>query len=64
MFIITMQYALGIPPNLSGTNIDYVFILRENIVADRKRLYEQFAGMLPILRYFAKLINVQKIMNV
>ena len=28
MFIITMQYALGIPPNLR-TNIDYVFILRE-----------------------------------
>ena len=27
LFIITMQYALGIPPNLR-TNIDYVFILR------------------------------------
>ena len=34
MFIITMQYALGIPPNLR-TNIDYVFLLRENIVANR-----------------------------
>ena len=31
-FIITMQYALGIPPNLR-TNIDYVFILRENNIA-------------------------------
>jgi hypothetical protein len=28
MLIITMQYPLGIPPNLR-TNIDYVFILRE-----------------------------------
>ncbi len=44
MFIITMQYALGIPPNLR-TNIDYVFILRENIHANRKRLFEQYAGM-------------------
>ena len=44
MFIITMQYALGIPPNLR-TNIDYVFLLRENIVRNRKQLYEQYAGM-------------------
>ena len=44
MFIITMQYALGIPPNLR-TNIAYVFILRENINSNRKRLFEQYAGM-------------------
>ncbi len=35
MFVITMQYALGITPNLR-TNIDYVFILRENLVNNRK----------------------------
>ena len=34
MFIITMQYA-GIPPHLR-TNIDYVFILRENYVSLEK----------------------------
>ena len=28
LFVITMQYALGIPPNLR-TNVDFVFILRE-----------------------------------
>ena len=28
LFILTMQYALGVPPNLR-TNIDFVFILRE-----------------------------------
>ena len=38
LFIITMQYALGIPPNLR-TNIDYVFILRENYVSNIKRIY-------------------------
>ena len=37
MFIITMQYALGIPPNLR-TNIDYVFLLRENIVRKQKTI--------------------------
>jgi hypothetical protein len=56
MFIITMQYALGIPPNLR-TNIDYVFILRENIGANRKRLYEQYAGMFPSLEVFNQVMD-------
>lgn len=56
LFIITMQYALGIPPNLR-TNIDYVFILRENIVANRKRLYEQYAGMFPTFEMFCQVMD-------
>jgi hypothetical protein len=56
MFIITMQYALGIPPSLR-TNIDYVFILRENYVSNRKRLYEQFAGMFPTFDMFCQVMD-------
>ena len=56
LFIITMQYALGIPPNLR-TNIDFTFILRENIVSNRKRLYEQFAGMFPSFDVFCQVMN-------
>ena len=56
MFIITMQYALGIPPNLR-TNIDYVFILRENYVSNRKRLYENFAGMFPSFEVFCQVMD-------
>jgi len=55
-FIITMQYALGIPPNLR-TNIDYVFILRENIVQNRKRLYECYAGMFPNFEVFCQIMD-------
>lgn len=55
-FIITMQYALGIPPNLR-TNIDYVFILRENIVQNRRRLYECYAGMFPTFEVFCDVMN-------
>ena len=55
-FIITMQYALGIPPSLR-TNIDYVFILRENYVSNRKRLYEQFAGMFPTFDMFCQVMD-------
>jgi hypothetical protein len=56
MFIITMQYALGIPPNLR-TNIDYVFILRENIMNNRRKLYEQYAGMFPDYDSFCQVMN-------
>lgn len=56
MFIITMQYALGIPPNLR-TNIDYVFILRENIIQNRKRLYDGYAGMFPSFEVFCQVMD-------
>jgi AAA+ ATPase superfamily predicted ATPase len=46
LLILTMQYPLGILPNLR-TNIDYVFILREPYIANRKRIYENYAGMFP-----------------
>ena len=56
MFILTMQFALGIPPNLR-TNIDYIFILRENIVSNRKRLYDHYAGMFPTFDMFCKVMD-------
>jgi hypothetical protein len=56
LFIITMQYPLGIPPNLR-TNIDYVFILRENIVANRKRIFENYAGMFPSFEVFCQVMD-------
>ena len=56
MFIITMQYALGVPPNLR-TNIDYVFILRENLMNNRKRLYEHYAGMFPTFDIFCQVMD-------
>ena len=56
LFLLTMQYALGIPPNLR-TNIDYVFILRENYVSNRKRLYEHYAGMFPTFDMFCQVMD-------
>jgi len=56
LFILTMQYALGIPPNLR-TNIDYVFILRENYVSNRKRLFEHYAGMFPSFEMFCQVMD-------
>ena len=56
MLIITMQYPLGIPPNLR-TNIDYVFILREPYIANRKRIFENYAGMFPTFESFAQVMD-------
>lgn len=56
LYIVALQYCMGIPPVLR-TNIDYVFILRENIVANRKRLYEQFAGMFPDFDSFCQIMD-------
>jgi len=51
MLVITMQTPLGIPPNLR-TNIDYVFILREPYLSNRKRIWENYASMFPTLEAF------------
>jgi hypothetical protein len=56
MLIITMQYPLGIPPALR-TNIDYVFILREPYIANRKRIYENYAGMFPTFESFCQVMD-------
>lgn len=56
LFVITMQYALGIPPNLR-TNVDFVFILRENFVNNRKRLYDHYAGMFPSFEMFCQVMD-------
>lgn len=56
MLIITMQYPLGIPPNLR-TNIDFVFILREPYIANRKRIHENYAGMFPTFESFSQVMD-------
>jgi hypothetical protein len=56
MLIITMQYPLGIPPALR-TNIDFVFILREPYIANRKRIYENYAGMFPTFESFCQVMD-------
>jgi hypothetical protein len=56
MLIITMQYPLGVPPVLR-TNIDYVFILREPYIANRKRIYDNYAGMFPTFESFCQVMD-------
>lgn len=54
-FLITMQYMLGIPPSLR-TNVDYIFICRENKVTMKKKLYDHYAGMFPDYNMFSQVL--------
>ena len=53
LFVITLQYPMGLPPMLRG-NVDYVFILRDNLISNRKRIYENYAGMFPSYEIFSQ----------
>lgn len=56
LYILALQYVMGIPPVLRG-QVDYVFILRENQVSARKRIYEQFAGIFPSFELFCQIMD-------
>jgi hypothetical protein len=55
-FILTMQFALGIPPELRS-NFDYIFLLAEDFISNRKRLYEHYAGMFPSFDIFQQVFT-------
>jgi hypothetical protein len=55
-FILTMQYPLGIPPALRS-NIDYVFIFNEPSIKNRKKIYDDYAGMIPTFDHFQNILD-------
>lgn len=57
LFMLTMQYCMDIRPDLRS-NIDYVFVLRENFINIRKKLYENFFGLLPTFESFNEVMDV------
>ena len=56
LYCLTMQYAMGIPPNLRG-NVDYTFIMREPQFANRDRLFKQYAAAFPDFGMFCQVMN-------
>jgi hypothetical protein len=55
-FIITMQYPLGIQPALR-TNVDYVFILREPYMTNRKRIFDNYCSVFPSFEFFCQIMD-------
>lgn len=57
LFIQTMQYAVGVPDRIR-TAYDYVFIMRENMRTNRRRLFDQYASKLfPDFDVFCAVLN-------
>lgn len=54
--IVTMQYVLDLPPELRS-NVDYIFILRNNMVADREKIWKHFCGFIPNFNTFQQIMN-------
>lgn len=55
-FLVTMQYLLGIPPNLRA-NVDYIFICKETKTTIKKKLYDYYAGMFPSFDMFNQVLD-------
>ncbi len=56
LFIITLQYIMGMPPSFR-TQFDFVFIYREPIISNRKRIYDNFCGMFPSFDVFCQVMD-------
>lgn len=56
LYIVSLQYALDVKPHIRS-NIDGVFIFRESNVAIRKRLYENYAGIIPSFSLFETIMD-------
>ena len=55
-FMLTMQYCMDLSPDLRA-NIDYVFILRENIIQNREKIYKNFFGIFPTFDMFNQVLT-------
>ena len=55
-FLITMQYPLGIQPALR-TNVDFVFILREPYMSNRKRIFDNYGSAFPSFEFFCQIMD-------
>jgi len=55
-FMLTMQYCMDLSPDLRA-NIDYVFILRENIIQNREKIWKNFFGIFPNYEIFSQVMN-------
>ena len=55
-FMLTMQYCMDLTPDLRA-NVDYVFILRENVVQNREKLYKSFFGIFPTFDMFNQVMT-------
>jgi hypothetical protein len=55
-FMLAMQYCMDLNPAMRS-NIDYLFILKENIIQNREKIYKNFFGIFPNFESFNEVLN-------
>ena len=55
-FLCAVQYLMDIPPDIR-TNVDYLFVLKENVLSNREKLHKQFFGMFAEYKDFSVVMN-------
>jgi len=55
-FMLTMQYCMDLSPDLRA-NVDYIFVMREPVIKNRQRLYENFFGIFPTFKMFSDVFD-------
>jgi hypothetical protein len=56
IYMLCLQYSLGLPPALRS-NVDYVFLYQTEEATEVKKLYENFAGIFPDLQTFREVLD-------
>jgi len=56
LYIVSLQYALDVRPHIRS-NTDGVFIFRESNIAIRKKLYDNYAGIIPSFSLFEQIMD-------
>ena len=56
IFFLTMQYSLGISPELRS-QFDFIFLLGEDYISNKKKLYDNYAGMFPSFKIFESVFD-------
>lgn len=56
MYILTMQFPLGIPPEYR-TNIDYVFLLANDMISEQKKIHDHYCGMFDGFNLFKQIFD-------
>lgn len=54
--LVTAQWLMDVPPDLRA-NVDYTIVLRDNIRANRERVYKYFAGMFDTFAAFDEVMK-------
>jgi len=55
-FMLTLQYCMDLPPSLRG-QCDYIFVLRENILENKQKLWKHFFGIFPDFDTFNEVLT-------